>query len=347
MGKYSIDSFEQYALTKLRPAVTAQSECCYGLTVLSQAQLEAENGEMLAPPAFSGGKQILALELDPARDAYDACGFIRRIGSLYAGGKDFAGIVMTCGAFSGSITEEFASAYIQAFEATSLLAKPGSEIMESCRKLGVQPGLWLDLNEGILPLRRKIAENNLERVWRSRPVYVYAGRSISEEELDAARRWHASGTDTPAHIGAEMTLRRVMFPAELTAGGVMPLRVWWQNIGTAPLYCSAKVRFALGKGDERHTICVCGEMAALTVGDSTFNTTAHLPKVPAGTYDLWAGLEADGKLMPLAIDAASENGMYKIGEVTLDNTARPYLETMWEEQYADGYYPLEDPAQPE
>jgi two-component system KDP operon response regulator KdpE len=38
---------------------------------------------------------------------------------------------------------------------------------------------------------------------------------------------------------------------------------------------------------------------------------------------------------------------FHIGELALDDVLRPYLSTMWEEQYADGYYPLEDPAQPE
>ena len=347
MGKYSIDAYEQYALTKLRPAVLAQGESCYRLLKLSQTQLEPENGNFLPIPEIEAGKWILALELDVSCDAADACGFIRRMGSHYAGGKGFAGVVMTSGKFSGSVLADLALAYIQAFEACALLVAPGSEIMEVCRKLGVQPGLWIDLNEGILTQRRRIAENNLERVWRDHPVYVYAGHDLSAEEFDAAKRWHASGVDTSACVGAQMTLRRVMFPSELTAGGVMPVRVWWQNIGTAPLYCNAKVHMELGRREERYAISIPGEVNAPSLGDTTFNTTATLPCVPCGTYDLWIGLEMCNNLMPLAIDAESVGGLYKIGEVNLDDISRPYLDTMWEEQYADGYYPLEDPAQPE
>jgi len=347
MGKYSIDSFEQYRLTKLRPAVMKAEKKAYRLLELSKSELEPENGELLSPPELASETCILRLCLCSAKDAADACGFIRRIGSFYEGGKHLAGVVMTAGKFSATALEEIAKAYIQGFESTFLLAEPGSELMETCRKLGVQPGLWLPVSEGILPLRRKIAENNLERVWRTKPVYIHAGRSLTPEETDAACRWHTSGADVPAELGSSMTLRRVMFPGELTSGGVMPLRVWLQNIGTAPVYHDAKVRMELGREEERFAISIPGFVPSPGLGDTTFNVNAQLPKLPGGTYDLWAGLEVQGKCVPLAIDAECVYGMYRIGEVTLDDTSRPYLETMWEEQYADGYYPLEDPAQPE
>ena len=47
------------------------------------------------------------------------------------------------------------------------------------------------------------------------------------------------------------------------------------------------------------------------------------------------------------MDVPGTDGLYAIGTVHLDHTSRPYLRTMWQEQYADGYYPLEDPAEPE
>ena len=83
------------------------------------------------------------------------------------------------------------------------------------------------------------------------------------------------------------------------------------------------------------------------MGDSTMNLLAKLPQVPCGTYELWIGLKAGEKSLPLAMEAQEDGGLYRVGDVTLDEASRPYLATMWEEQYADGYYPLEDPAQPE
>ena len=128
--------------------------------------------------------------------------------------------------------------------------------------------------------------------------------------------------------------------------GVMPLRMWWQNLGNAPLYREVRVRMLLESTTQRHDISVPGVMIP-GMGDTTLNVTAQLPKIPCGAYRLWVGLESDAGVLPLAMDARSENGLYDIGEIVLDDVERPYLSTMWEEQYADGYYPLEDPAQPE
>lgn len=346
MGKYSLDAFEQYPLIKLRPVVTEPHLDCYRLLALSWSELEPKAGDRLAPPEIGEGAVILRINLDTDRDISEACGFIRRVGACYAGGKALAGVVLTAGKFTGAAAGELVKAYRQGFEAAVLLAQPESELMELCRKMEITPGLWLELSNGVLALRRSIARTNLERTWRSRPVYVYADKMLDEQELDAARRWHSSGVDSMTALGARMTLRRVMFPKDLTSGGPLPLRMWWQNLGTAPMYREVKVCLVLQNGAQRYDISVPGGMTP-GLGDTTFNVTARLPRVPCGTYHLWAGLGTDEGVLPLAVDAPVENGLYRIGEITLDGIERPYLTVMWEELYADGYYPLEDPAQPE
>lgn len=347
MGKNSLDAFERYPLTKLRPAAAAPGRSCYRLLELSWAALEPEAGIVLAPPEVGDGRVLLRLRLDAGRDCGEACGFIRRMGSCYAGGKALAGVVMTAGQFSGTALGELARSYRQGFSSTFLLAEPGTELMERCRREEIQPGLWLPLREGILPLRRRIAQGNLERVWRGRPVYLYAGRELTPEELEAGRRWHSSGADSMACLGARMTLRRLMFPSGLTSGGALPLRMWWQNIGTAPVYHETQARLELRGEQGRFGVFMSGGMGRPGLGDSMLNTTARLPSVPCGTYSLWCGLEAGGRLLPLAMEAEEDNGMYRVGQLTLDAVPRPYLDTLWQTRYADGYYPLEDPAEPE
>ena len=347
MGKYSLDAFEQYPLVKLRPAMGNPADTCYRLLELSQTELESKSGELLCPPEIGEGNVILCLRLDAERDLADTCGFVRRMGSCYAGGKGLLGVVLTAGGFTGPAACELLGAYRQGFESTILLVEPGTELVEVCRKMGVVPGLWLPLSRGILDLRRSIARANLERTWRTMPVYVYADRPLDVEELDAARRWHSSGADCMAALGPCMTLRRLMFPKDLTSGGALPLRMWWQNLGTAPLYCDVSVRLELRSGAERYAISVPGEMRP-GMGDTTFNVTTRLPEVPCGTYSLWIGLKGGHGFLPLAVnDAKTDGGMVSVGEITLDDVCRPHLATMWETQYADGYYPLEDPAQPE
>lgn len=346
MGKYSLDAFERYPLVKLRPAATQPHVDCYRLLELSWSQLEPNAGDRLDPPGVGEGTVIVRIDLDTDRDVAQACGFIRRVGAYYEGGKKLAGVLLAAGDFTGASAAEIVKAYRQGFEATVLLAQPGGELLEICRRAEIGVGLWLDLSKGVMALRRSIAQNDLERTWRSRPVYIYAGRTLDAQELDAACRWHSSGADSVSALGVRMTLRRMMFPKDLTSGGSFPLRMWWQNLGSAPAYREVRVRLLLENGAQRYEISVPGAMTP-GLGDTTFNVTVRLPQVPCGRYDLWVGLESDAGVLPLAVDAPMENGMYRIGEIALDDTVRPYLDTMWEEQYADGYYPLEDPAQPE
>lgn len=347
MGKYSLDAFEQYPLVKIRPKVTQMAASGYRLVSLSWADLETEDGRLLSPCEIGEGTVILQLHLDRSGDVADACGFVRRMGSYHQGGKALAGVVLSGGTYDSVDLDQLLQAYVQGFESTHLLAEPGTALMEACGRQKIRTGLWLDLNRGILNLRRAIAEGNLQKIWREAPVYLYAGRDMTEEELDAAIRWHASGADQAVPVGPQMTLRRMMFPEGLTSGGPMPLRLWWQNIGTAPIYDTLEVKLELRSGDGSCSVVISDRLERPGVGDSTLNFTAKLPTVACGKYGLWCGLKAGETFLPLAMEAEENAGMYCVGTIVLDDQSRPYLETMWEEQYADGYYPLEDPAQPE
>ena len=345
MGKYALDAFEAHPLVKLRPVMAAPAESSYRLLELRQGVLEPEKGKLLSPPPVGEGRVILRLHLGGS-DLADACGFIRRMGFCYEGGKGLAGLVLTEGAFSGTALDQLVQACRQGFEETFLLAQPGTALAEACVRKGVKFGLWLDLRRGILPLRRSIGQGNLARNWENCPVYVYSGQELTPAEGDAARRWHASGADVSAPLGPVMTLRRLMFPRDLTAGGELPLRMWWQNLGTAPMYRDVEICLELRRGQERFPILLPEAAFRPGMGDSTVNTTARLPDVQ-GTFELRCGLRRGDAMLKLAMEVPEAAGMYTVGQITLDDIRRPYLATMWEETYADGYYPLEDPAQPE
>ena len=346
MGKYSLDAFEVYPLVKLRPAMRSPEADCYRLVELYQSELEPETGELLSPPPVGVGPVILRLHPDDKKDVLDVCGFIRRMGYCYAGGINLAGVVLTEGDFSDTQRNQLVQAYSQAFEETFLLVQPGTELVEVCRRLGIRFGLWLDMARGILNLRRSIAQENLARNWEKYPVYLWADGDLTGEQLDAARRWHTSGANVNAVLGHRMTLRRMMFPRDLTAGGPMPLRIWWQNLGTAPCYRELEICLELRREGERYHVVLPEKTMRPGLGDTTFNTTGLLPGVQ-GELELWIVLRDRDGLLPLSMEGREAEGMYEIGRITLDDVARPHLETMWEENYADGYYPLEDPAQPE
>ncbi len=342
MGKYSLDAFERYPLVKLRPAMAKPHlDCCRVL------ELSADPVEAAELPELGMGTVLLRIWLNQRANPMEIREFLRKIGNHYSGAKGLAGVVLESGNCAGEELDQLIPFWRQSFDDAVLLVQPGTAMAEACRRQGMETGLWLTMEKGILPLRRAIGEGNLARQWETCPVYLYTEKDLSPVELDAARRWHASGANVQSPLGARMTLRRMMFPKELTSGGRMPLRMWWQNLGTAPLYQETKVLLELRTGEARFQIPISQSMHRMKIGDTTLNVTAELPAVPCGGYELWCGLESGGKMLPLSMEVEAQDGMYKIGTLTLDNVLRPYLKTMWEEQYADGYYPLEDPAQPE
>ena len=118
MGKYSLDAFEVHPLAKLRPVMTAPEADCCRILELCQLELEPKTGERMPPPSVGEGKVILRLHLAENADIADACGFVRRMGSCYEGGKGLAGVVVTEGACSGTALDQLVAAYRQRFENT-------------------------------------------------------------------------------------------------------------------------------------------------------------------------------------------------------------------------------------
>ena len=246
-----------------------------------------------------------------------------------------------CG-FPEAALPAIAKAYLQGFPGIPLLSAPDDPLMAYLP----DAGLWLEPDWGILPLRLAIARNRLERRWRQHPVYARTASPLTEEVRQALARWHCTACNMPGPWGPQMTLRRLMFPRDLTAGAEAPFRMWWQNLGTAPLYGPANALLFLEKNGRLFPLT--GNMPVeCHLGDTTCNPLLTLPELPDGEYALLCALEFGGKRLPLSMKVPNRDGLYSIGAVHLDHIPRPYLRTMWQAQYADGYYPLEDPAAPE
>lgn len=246
-----------------------------------------------------------------------------------------------CG-FPEAALPAIAKAYLQGFPGIPLLSAPDDPLMAYLP----DAGLWLEPDWGILSLRLAIARNRLERRWRQHPVYARTASPLTEEVRQALVRWHCTACNMPGPWGPQMTLRRLMFPRDLTAGAEAPFRMWWQNLGTAPLYGPAKALLFLEKNGRLFPLT--GNMPVeCHLGDTTCNPLLTLPELPDGEYALLCALEFGGKRLSLSMKVPNRDGLYSIGAVHLDHIPRPYLRTMWQAQYADGYYPLEDPAAPE
>lgn len=327
MGKYSLDAFETHPLVKLRPPMAAPGDTSF--TLISSPADARGNGPFVLRPELPGGPDA-------------ACAALAQMACIHSGNvRPDAVVASGCG-FPEAALPAIAKAYLQGFPGIPLLSAPDDPLMAYLP----DAGLWLEPDWGILPLRLAIARNRLERRWRQHPVYARTASPLTEEVRQALARWHCTACNMPGPWGPQMALRRMMFPRDLTAGAEAPFRMWWQNLGTAPLYGPAKALLFLEKNGRLFPLT--GNMPVeCHLGDTTCNPLLTLPELPDGEYALLCALEFGGKRLPLSMKVPNRDGLYSIGAVHLDHIPRPYLRTMWQAQYADGYYPLEDPAAPE
>lgn len=327
MGKYSLDAFETYPLVKLRPPMAAPGDTSF--TLISSPAEARGNGPFVLRPELPGGPDA-------------ACAALAQMTCIPSGNvRPDAVVASGCG-FPDAALPAIAKAYLQGFPGIPLLSAPDDPLMAYLP----DAGLWLEPDWGILPLRLAIARNRLERRWRQHPVYARTASPLTEEVRQALVRWHCTACNMPGPWGPQMALRRLMFPRDLTAGAEAPFRMWWQNLGTAPLYGPANALLFLEKNGRLFPLT--GNMPVeCHLGDTTCNPLLTLPELPDGEYALLCALEFGGKRLPLSMKVPNRDGLYSIGAVHLDHIPRPYLRTMWQAQYADGYYPLEDPAAPE
>ena len=325
MGKYSLDAFERYPLTKLRPKMAAPEVRATPLVSLALPALPDR-----VPPG-----SLLRLTW---REALPDAASVQALRALCRSGPP-AGII--AGGNGCPDPAALDAVLRESFPDVPVFTAPDDPLMSYGNS-----GLFLDLSRGVLPLRLAVAKHHLEALWRRRPVCVYSGTPLDAEALEAVRRWHCSFCNVPAIVGAQLTLRRLMFPRDLTAGASAPFRMWWQNLGPAPLYAEAVPRLAVAYHGK--PVFLTGECRmTVSMGDAVCNAVFTLPDLPDGEFPLLCALESNGQRQRLCMDVPGTDGLYAIGTVHLDHTSRPSLQTMWQEQYADGYYPLEDPAEPE
>lgn len=354
----SLENHQRFPMTCCRPSFAARKEESAELRIdrLRWAELAPTRGDF----SFAGltlregnGTALLAPTLLPpawAEIKEDAVPFIRLLGAAMDGGKGYAGVLLDTGGLAGNALIPLLRAWHEGFDNTALIVRAAdTATVAALRCAGYDFGLLLEADKGILSIRELLATQRLQRCWERMPVFLLTTYSREPKEAlsKAAAGWHALAADIPCVNAGHMTLRRLTYPAQLTSGGAMPLRFWWQVVGACPIYGQTSVRVLL-RGDGGEAELPLQDTALLRgIGDATHNEIVTLPSLPVGQYTLWCGVFGQaGKALPLCVDAPQENGFYAIGEVSLDDTPRPELFAAWDDYYPEGYYPLEDPKLP-
>lgn len=348
MNKYSLEAFEKYSQEKLRFQDQGPQENYKRAYTVQEAEWQKEN--VLPKRAHIGEPCLLSLSLqaDSYTDtqAAHASAFVRRLAAATNGGEGYIGVLVDIGGFTGSAADMLLRTYERVFTSTNLIVRlTDTEVLQGIRITNF--GLLLNAAT-VLETRLALARGQLQKKWQAAPVLLCCGASKEKAELlKAGEAWHVYAADTPSQLGSRLALRRLTYPKELSAGGVIPLRFWWQNIGSSPEYIHTELAVFVKAGQKLIRIEIADNVSLWGIGDRSFNCIARLPKLPSGTYALYcAVLGAQGATVPLNIGLDCDEGTYMIGSVHIDELNRDYLEHIWEDFYPDGYYPLEDPKLP-
>lgn len=344
MNIYSLDYFEQtLPVDKIRPPYQKPQADGPRLAVCDVKQA-GWDGTVPVPSQ----EHISLLSPHPAAgsDRAETDHFLQRLGMHTGGGRGFAGVLLDPDCMDPAPI----SAWRRAFDAAPLIVRADRpQQIAALRREGIPFGLLLDASGGTRPVRRQLATQDLQCVWQSSPVFLLAKGCPDEAEAlsRALESWHVLAADVPGALPGALLVRRVTYPKALSSGGAFPVRLWLQNVGGTPVYPVSRLQLMLRGAAECREIPLRMAAQAWPVGDTVYNEIAQLPGLAPGDYQLLCRVwRMDGcGAVPLGEEAETD-GWYPLGKLTLDDTPRPELYTVWDNYYPDGYYPLVDPPLP-
>lgn len=340
MGKYSLESYEKYQEKKCRMAVLPKEARQGKMADLFEVK---PNTDSFSLPDFSKPNTIWLLKLD-----FRECNLelMEQAVSFYKR-QPFGGTVLTLPHMEKDHNSLLIHLCQQLSPMIPLAESTNPEMAKQMMDMGIPFGLLLYLEDSLIPVREFLAAGQLQRIWKKAPVYALAHHLKNPDmALDACRKWHVCASNSFRLSGPQLVPRRVTWPCTVTAGGVLPIRFWWENCGTSPLYGASRVSLLL-KGAKQAEIPLDDIRNVWLPGDSTYNEIVPLPPLPPGQYLIYCRVAGEGHVhVPLASSVDQENGWYPLDTIELDETPRPELLTIWQDYYPEGYYPLEDPKKP-
>lgn len=344
MGKYSLESYEQYPMVRCRPAEVREAVPGAGISVFQTVSVRLGAEEPVLKKRTLLSIQVAA---EGIADIAVTESTLRRFASRFYRHPLVLGVTVSCDA-NPAVCRRLWETAAEAFAPKRYFVPVhNGQQLDYALKRGFARGLYAAVGNDVLDTCEAFAQNGAQRLYRQMPVLV----SVPEGAPHLAgyvQGWHAAaveGIETAA--GWQIALRRITYPRALSSGGFAPMRFWWTNRG--PSYCheETEVRLRLSKDGRSVPVALHDRSSSIHLADKTYNEIVRLPAVEAGVYALEFGLFlADGTPLALSHGARDADGYYYAGEMTIDDVPRPELENVWDRFSADGYYPLEDPKQP-
>lgn len=358
MGKYSLENYELYKAHKARPK--PRKDVIHNLgkgkftgVELSWKELEINRGEYRLERLEEALKQsknpLIILNPDPPEWVVDKEAvlfgkLIRRVGSFIDHNSPVTGVLVT------TIHETHLEwdAYPASFQVPIIVPLDNPELIRYYQRKGISFGLFIEGNDNNwIDLCETMGRLHLSNTWEKEPIIIHiGGEEKSTEFLEQAKRWHASFTNACDEYGYQIELRRLLYPKEVSSDGYLPLRFWFVNVGTGLCYLPYRLTIKLWNDQSSYRFPLNVTANQWGIGDITYHEILKLPKLEEGVYRVAVGLFMNSMQMNLAIDSSCNQGFYEIGNIKIDNQERDELADIWSNYYPEGYYPLEDPKEP-
>ena len=343
MGKFSLENYERYSMTKCRPEEDRTDKTGAGISRFKTVTVCVGESPVLTENTLL---KVSVQKWTGTPSETEAA--LRSLASRYYRDEMVAGVVLdTC--FTGDQKVRLLETVAEAFAPKRcFIPVDDGEMLDYAFKHGIARGLLINVKENPYDCCELMAENNAQRLYRQMPVFV----SFEREEAALAKyaaQWHAAAVENSgAAAGCRVALRRLNYPDVLSSGGFAPLQFWWTNRGLSYCYEKTEVRLRLTQNGKTAAAFTTGdEPETIHLADRVYNRILVLPQVPAGEYELEYGVfDENGKPLTLANKGEVSDGYYFAGPMHIDLRPRPEYEHIWDGYDMDGYYPLEDPAQP-
>lgn len=247
--------------------------------------------------------------------------------------------------------------YFKAFKETPLLVNDEPRIIDwaIAKRAGWRLDCWGDMRSAhganfghmLDTYPELVARPGVRDAWRRAPVsletcgvvgdWLAAGWDV-DYILEQALAWHATTVnlkssaippewrgkfeDFARRLGYRLALRRFEHPKQVKAGAAMTIKMWWQNVGVAPVYRPYSMALELRRaGGGAALMEVPLDVRALLPGDATWRGELVVPrKLDPGTYAVRLALLDPRTRAPtirLAIEGREADGWYALSSLVV------------------------------
>lgn len=350
MGKYSLESFERYKTIRCRPLEKREAVEGAGVSrfVTARAALGGERPVLREQPVLRE-RTLLEVRV-PAQEIQTMAkteSALRSLASGYNRDPLLLGVTLATDAGPAARRRLWETAAEAFAPRRYFVPVTDGEQLDYALKHGFARGLLARVGENPYDTCEAFAENGAQQLFKRMPVLVSFARADAELAR-YARQWHAAAVEgIDAVAGWRIALRRLTYPKALSSGGFAPMRFWWMNRGPSFCHEPVEVRLRLKKDGRTVPVALGDRTDRIPLADRVHNEIVRLPKVTPGQYNLQYGLfTRDGAPLTLAHDGGTPDGYYPADVMNIDDIPRPEYETIWDDFFPDGYYPLEDPQEP-